>query len=457
MSPSLPASAYKALGIPQSTVKILTTPKPEEPSIVAPNLLNAKSPEERLAPNESSITLYAEFLLHIRTVTLFASLRTVHTCETKAKLNTDGSSVTVTHEGESATIHLPISVQGGGDAALSLPAQPPSKELTLRLQIEEKEGSGLLGTVLSEERKANIVPWDGATLNNMSDAGVHCKSCERILVASGQIKEWIDLPNENWAEMMDFWHCHKPDEHHLHDHTHEGVVGRKGYAAGNRLEATQEVGFVDLASFLLKEQDCEGVRLASENESPPTILGCKHCSHVVGTPDEPSEGWRIWKWCIGVQNRSYSIQKWISARLLFLVENQVIRKFHVHPSPSVSDTNPVPSLLIWVFTPDLFVSSSIPSEGGRQDPTRSMKVFYKRQTWAPLKPGEVETVDVEDVVFPTGLFEEFVRVLGRSRMVLPEGARRFQGWEVGLLERFDVGDVELSSGVVDGLRAEEVD
>jgi hypothetical protein len=60
--------------------------------------------------------------------------------------------------------------------------------------------------------------------------------------------------------MMDFWHCHKPDEHHLHDHTHE-VGGQKGYAAGNRLKAASGVGFVDLTGFLVKEQDWEGAKV----------------------------------------------------------------------------------------------------------------------------------------------------------------------------------------------------
>lgn len=265
--PMLPASAYEALDLPQETVKLLTTPKPDNPSdsdIAAPNLLQKgdATPEHALAPNESSIVLYAELLLHIRTVTLFASLRTFHTRETKAKLSTDGYTITVTHEGESATIRVPIQVQGGGgDAALVLPAQPPSKELTLRLQIEEKEGTDMLGLLQSEERKANLVPWDGATLQAMEDVKVCCKGCYNDVLPVNQVREWRDLPNENWAEMMDFWHCHKPDEHHLHDHTHDDVVGKKGYAAGNRLEAVEGVGFVDLTSFLLKEQDCMGVEV----------------------------------------------------------------------------------------------------------------------------------------------------------------------------------------------------
>lgn len=279
----LPASAYDALGLSEETVKIATTPKPSASpaTIASPNLLqDTQEPEQRLAMNDTSITLYAELLLNIRTVTLFASLRTVHTRETKAKLASDGCTVTVTHEGASATIKLPIQVEGGGDAALSLPANPPSKDLTLRLQIEEKEGSNMLGTLLSEERKANIVPWDGASLNAQKEVTIYCKSCKEVIVPAGVVGEWRDLPNENWAEMMDFWHCHKPDEHHLHDHANEEAIGNKGYAAGNRLQATKGLGFVDLTSFLLKAEDCIGIEvgqarlaLSFRTITPNTIEG----------------------------------------------------------------------------------------------------------------------------------------------------------------------------------------
>ncbi|KAF2729681.1 hypothetical protein EJ04DRAFT_527615 [Polyplosphaeria fusca] len=268
--PTLPASAYDALELPSETVKVLTNlkPPPSSPeSAASPNLLQANPPsaQQALSPNETSITLYAELLLHIRTITVFASLQSFHTRETKATLSADGTSITVSHEGESATIQLPIKSPGGGDAALSLPAKPPSKDLTLRLQLEEKDGSDLLGREQAEERKLNLVPWDGASLNARDGVEILCKSCQSIIVPRAKLREWRDLPNENWAEMMDFWHCHKPDEHHLHSHTHDESTDKKGYAAGNRLTAVQGRGFVDLASMLLHEQDCENVEDLKES------------------------------------------------------------------------------------------------------------------------------------------------------------------------------------------------
>ncbi|KAH9873974.1 hypothetical protein IAQ61_004601 [Plenodomus lingam] len=278
--PLLPESAYAELGLPPSVLEDLMNPKPPPstehrtvppPDVVAPNLLESDEGGERpMQPNETSITLYAELLLHVRTVTLFASLRTNHSRETQARASADGSCVTVSHEGESATIRLPFNIKGGGDAALSLPSQPPTKELTLRMQLEETDDTDVLEALNSEDRQANVVPWDGASLNEVGDVVMCCKNCGEVMVQKGKVREWRDLPNENWAEMMDFWHCHKPDESHMHGKEEEEAVGNKGYAAANRLQALEGVGFVDLTSFLFKQEDCDGAQV-----SHPSIISIR--------------------------------------------------------------------------------------------------------------------------------------------------------------------------------------
>jgi hypothetical protein len=197
--------------------------------------------------------------------------------------------------------------------------------------------------------------------------------------------------------------------------------------------------------------------LTDEKESPRESIVCKHCKHIVGFSDPATDGWRIQKWNIGISSApsmqafTFSVQKWISARLLYLIENSGVRKFHVHPaqpSSSPSDSSaPIPSLLLWVFTPDLLFSSSI-STPGRLDPTRSLKVFYQSQTWQPLKPGEPESASIDDVEFPADLYAELDAALRGSQRLLPPTARKFQGWHVALLERFEV--VEAGMGYVEG-------
>jgi len=101
-------------------------------------------------------------------------------------------------------------------------------------------------------------------------------------------------------------------------------------------------------------------------------------------------------------------------------------------------------------------SSSI-TRPHRSDPTRAIKCFFKKQTWAPLQPGEPESATIEDVEFPKELYDELEKSLDKSQDVLPATARRFQEWDVGLLERFDVGEEVLGEQEVPGEEMEGVE
>lgn len=216
---------------------------------------------------------------------------------------------------------------------------------------------------------------------------------------------------------------------------------------------------------------------------------CTKCESVLGIHDTNASGHRLWKWAIDITStpskrapdapstlQTYTTEKWISARLLFLIENLGIRKFHVYPSSasqssqvintetrkeegaskekdSIQDTEPEGSkvstrdgelgragLLLWLFTPDLYFSSSV-STKRRRDPTRAVKVFWQPKPYVAKKLGDREEVGVEEVEMPKPLYEDLERALEGSGKLLPANARVFQGWRVGLLGRFDVGEV----------------
>jgi hypothetical protein len=215
------------------------------------------------------IELYAELLTHIRTVNLVASLKTATNHETRIELSSDNQTITISHDGISASLRLPTRMVGGGTAAITLPPRP-SKSLTLRLKVEETE-PGLLQFEHSDE---NLVPWPAT---GMDDArGVACVRCGASLVKFGEdgVREWRDLPSENWAEMMDFWHCHKPHEHG--EDGGEGVEG-KGYAASSKLKAKQGTCFVGLSYFVLVEDDCENIKVRFTVFS--FLFNSHHCLH----------------------------------------------------------------------------------------------------------------------------------------------------------------------------------
>lgn len=233
------------------------------------------------------IHLYAEHLLNIRTLSIQACLSTVSNKETKAKLSADGSVLTLDHEGESASVRLPISLSPNrqSNVILTIPAVP-SRDLTFRIQLEEKEGvtNGVLSNGAQPE-SGNVVPWTANSLSGETE--VRCKSCEAILVERGTVGDWKDLPSEGWAEMMDFWHCHKPNEAHQPEH---GAL-KKGYAADRHVALEEGVGMVDAASFLLHRENCQNIMVGYTTFLPLSFSKQSH-TRLPYPPRTNIKNWR---------------------------------------------------------------------------------------------------------------------------------------------------------------------
>ncbi|KAI9663654.1 MAG: hypothetical protein M1821_007144 [Bathelium mastoideum] len=387
----------------------------------------------------STIQLYAELLLHIRSVNFFASLQTEHNHDTRAHLSADSERITLSHEGQSASIRLPTKVGGGGDAILTLPAAP-SKEITLRLQLEETS-PGLLQ--FADQGSGNIEPWTAESLSQQTD--LFCRSCGQIFFSRKQIDTWKDLPSENWAEMMEFWHCHKPPKE---DSTEDAdAASRKGYSASSKLRASSGTGFVDPSTFLLAPNDGSGIQLQEfgneSNAVPPNriLLHCDCCNAEVGCLDGNAEGWRLYKWAVSVAQGdlgvrvAFSLEKWISSRILAYVENESTRHFHVHSGSK--DPHAI-SLLLWVFSPDISFSSSTHAED-RHDPTRAVKVMWQDYSDSTDKSNQ-PTFRYESLELPANVVFSMQQALRGSQKLLPSSSRIFNEWSVGLLQRFSIYD-----------------
>ncbi len=122
---------------------------------------------------------------------------------------------------------------------------------------------------------------------------------------------------------------------------------------------------------------------------------------------------------------------------------------------------------LWLFTPDLHFSSSSTTTSTttsptsppttsptspptpRHDPTRAAKIFW--QPIPSLSSSTSFSVEAllrdqsathEELVFPAEVLRGLRRALESSALLMPEMARTFQQWRVGLLVRFagDVGD-----------------
>lgn len=191
--------------------------------------------------------MYAELLSNIRQISVIAALETVCNSSTKAELSSDGHRFVLHHDGQVNTLTLP----GAASTSfrLQIPA-PGTKELSWRLPLN--------GEPNTPSAESNDAPWPAKDLNENSE--FLCRSCGEVIVGRGKIKEWKDLPSENWAEMMDFWHCHKPTVPESSGSGEDAAMA-KGYGANMKFAAQPEIGFVDLTTMLLAERDCVNVEV----------------------------------------------------------------------------------------------------------------------------------------------------------------------------------------------------
>ncbi|KAI1622402.1 ubiquitin-conjugating enzyme E2-binding protein [Exophiala viscosa] len=386
------------------------------------------------------ICLYAEALTHIRQLTLHASLQTEKNEHTKILISSDKKIIAAVHDGETSSIYLPTQISGTVNATF-----PTDKrtEISVRLQIDDQfpaSGEAAGGETVE-------VPWSAGELSR--ETAIACKKCGTEILAAGKVGVWKDLPSDHWAELMDLWFCHKPHDDHGHGHGHEhggqsddtvaAAAEAKGFSATSKVaDARPGTGLVDVVSFLLHRDDCANVQVqktSNDSKKNTTIVKCDSCSATVGSTIQGETSVRMYKsrLKVSVTNKEDSWEEYptavfLCAQLLSLIESSVSRKVVVHDEVGSQ------GLLIWVFNPDIYYSSS------KRGPTahRAMKVFYKTLDEEPGKFLETSgAAAYEELVVPAEDYEEFTTTLRESTDVLPQAARLFQDWNVGLLDRWE--------------------
>src|SRR5690606_18679017 len=82
----------------------------------------------------------------------------------------------------------------------------------------------------------------------------------------------------NWAEMMDFWHCHKP-------HEKDGAKTGKYANYGSGFEVDSGTGLVDRVGFLFTRHECEDAVQVCAIPSSKQLNSCSALPSVVFRPN----------------------------------------------------------------------------------------------------------------------------------------------------------------------------
>lgn len=227
---------------------------------------------------EECPSIYAELLLNIRQIAIYISFPAEKTAaessENKAEptectlqLADSGDSISLCYGGRTLNFNLPARVAPSFASMLQsheLPTWPCREAQTVSFRVPASLPSHVTG--IKEDLSMGHA-WSARDMD--ISARICCRNCHHELVHSridltddAKLPKalcWKDLPSADWAELMELWHCHKPDEPHgEHEHDVNGNV--KGYGASNQVVCNPGDVLVDVTSFYASEVNCSVIK-----------------------------------------------------------------------------------------------------------------------------------------------------------------------------------------------------
>jgi hypothetical protein len=191
---------------------------------------------------------YAELLSNIGSINLIILLTGYVTASTQLVVPPNASEARLHHEGEIHKLTLPANANPTPHE-LQIKFSPGQTNISCRLPLASPPNP-------PEIDNENYAPWSAPELLVKSPASFCCRECGSDIISNSRISQWKDLPSGNWAEMMDFWHCHKPQE--------KGNQSNEGkYSVFNRGFAHETgTGLIGQDHFLVTREDCSGVQVS---------------------------------------------------------------------------------------------------------------------------------------------------------------------------------------------------
>ncbi|PHH55379.1 hypothetical protein CFIMG_001071RA [Ceratocystis fimbriata CBS 114723] len=416
-----------------------------------------------------SLAIYAELLATLRQISVHIRLPTPADSSTRISLTDGGQRLRVQHGDHTHSLALPAPASAQSPILLPLTAATLS---ATRLSASWKLPLAHEVAVPHYVHEHQDVPWEARDLQ--PDAAVRCRACEAVLVSADTVKIWKDLPSENWAEMMEFWHCHKPhvppqsagvgvglgfDKSGDSQKSQDERLAQRAYGANATIAAQKGVGFVDLTSFLFVESDVQTIKFShslpsiapdplSFTRPPPTPVICGQCGCRIGSHDAHLASIALFKWQVTTTSavQPPSSNTCLAGSILAAMSRSGYAKSILLPTPRVISSKaentplPIPGpgqdtdrlLCLWIMNPNTTYSSSEAGEA-----VSAIRLMFKTVSKAEAdKLLDSVSSDAQEVIWPREAIEDAVRALEKGFSLLPGEARQFQDWKVSLLDKW---------------------
>ncbi|PSR92429.1 ubiquitin-conjugating enzyme E2-binding protein [Coniella lustricola] len=405
--------------------------------------MTTSSIERRALPS-----LYAEFLPKLGRISIVVHLPSQSTWTTKALISNDGERLIVYHERISTEIILPTAAKLRGE---HLPGEIPPGLFKMSWRLLAQD-SLLTGGLASQPALIpEVAPWSALVLRPRTD--VLCRKCETVVVSRESLKEWKDLPSENWAEMMEFWHCHKPvinnDQRNRADSSDnandlkasESALASRGYGANTAIFAQAGIGFVDLTRMLFHKEDCRcNVMFMNNADIDPnltllntqthrsisTVASCPGCNAQLGVYDTRKDGVSIFKWMLKfADSPANSLSMLRPPTLSHCLATALFATQERTGSAKVVLQGDKEAITAWILNPRISFSCN------SKQKVSAMKLLWQNR-------GREEE---EELILPDSIVKDIRGLLQEGNSYLPpdEKMKQFNAqdgvWTVALLER----------------------
>lgn len=260
--------------------------------------------------------------------------------------------------------------------------------------------------------------WNIGHLTEMNDRGTfRCASCKQSTIFQlSSVKRMLPMPSELWYEMLDFWHCHKPNEED--EHARNVSYLRKF----NQLRPQPQCLILGAYYMIVNPEDWDGIRKA-ENDS----LLCDHCGELIGELDSSFGNYKILNWKMelivgeadyGDEVEQFKPYNYVMEKLVDETRYSGGRLFTVAYKEK--------KVKVWCFGEGIDFAVGDTNDG-MQFRENCMKIMY--QEYDPEKDGGLHVVEVE-YEKPFDSFLEHIKLVN-SRLPVP--SKTFKEWNISYI------------------------
>lgn len=319
-----------------------------------------------------------------------------------------------------------------------------------------------------------LVPWNHIALTqlssncldgNMSDDhrwSMSCAVCRTPIIPNcgTTIQTWKALPSETWAEMMDFWHCHKPHNDNHKDHEHSHTQFNKAYAVSKFIPSPNSA-MVGVSYILFHISNIPNISVPSSNlNRPGNFLQCQKCQTTIGVQDTDTS-YKLWKWNLSFNSKVIPPFFYVSAIINELITSHAVYNFaisqEVYQYAGSNDSSTKQGdkiispdkvkILLWVVNADIRYTSTFSQPLDNLETShRGFKILYSDEdAMIPELQEKNEQMEIEQLWFPEIVIASLLQHLQENKYVFskfpsakqsPPSLPVSKGWKESILEKY---------------------